>query len=69
MKKDVLKSPLRDFHISPLPDLTTRNISVPLGTGKIVALIGSRPYRYFKGLLLSVRLTVAASYSKASGHL
>ena len=42
MKKDVLKFLLRDFHTLSLPDLTTRDISVPLGTGKIVTLIGSR---------------------------
>lgn len=41
-RKDILKTLLRDFHASSLPDLTTRDITVPLETGKIVTLIGSR---------------------------
>ena len=42
MRKEIVKSLLRDFHTIPLPAFTPRELSIPLGTGKIVTLIGSR---------------------------
>jgi predicted AAA+ superfamily ATPase len=42
MKKDILKQIIRDWHTAPLPALYRRKLSVPLGAGKIITLIGSR---------------------------
>jgi predicted AAA+ superfamily ATPase len=42
MKKELLKQIVRDFHVSPLPALKRRSLQVPLGTGKIVTLVGVR---------------------------
>ena len=42
MKKDIIKEIIRDFHLSPLPSLVERDISVPIDSGKIITLIGAR---------------------------
>ncbi len=42
MKKDLLKQIIRDFHLSPLPGLYKRELEPPIGTGKIITLIGAR---------------------------
>lgn len=42
MKKEILKTIIRDFHVSPLPKLKRRTLEVPLDSGKIITLIGVR---------------------------
>lgn len=42
MKKEIIKSIIRDFHIEPLPELFGRDIEIPLSSGKIVSLVGVR---------------------------
>lgn len=42
MKKDLLKSIIRDFHVEPLPELFDRDVEVPLTSGKIISLVGVR---------------------------
>lgn len=42
MKKDILKELIRDFHVSHLPALIERDIKIPLGSGKIITLVGAR---------------------------
>lgn len=42
MKKELLKQIIRDFHVSPLPSLKRRSLLVPIGTGKIITLVGVR---------------------------
>lgn len=42
MKKDILKTIIRDFHLRPLPELVERDIVIPSGSGKIISLIGVR---------------------------
>lgn len=42
MKKDILKGLLRDFHQTSLPPSIKRDITVPIGSGKIISLIGAR---------------------------
>lgn len=42
MKKELLKQIIRDFHVSPLPRLKRRILQVPIGTGKIITLVGVR---------------------------
>ncbi len=40
--KDVIMSIIKDFHKRGLPEFKKRDISVPLGSGKIVSVIGPR---------------------------
>ena len=42
MKKDVIKTIIRDFHVTPLPVLKRRSRQIPVNTGKIVTLVGVR---------------------------
>lgn len=42
MKKDILKTIIRDFHVNPIPDLVERDISLPDRSGKIISIIGVR---------------------------
>ncbi|MDD5435909.1 MAG: AAA family ATPase, partial [Nitrospira sp.] len=42
MKKELLRQVIRDFHLSPLPALNKREMEPPVGTGKIISLIGAR---------------------------
>lgn len=42
MKKELLKTIIRDFHLSPLPTLRRRLIEVPYGRGKVLSLVGPR---------------------------
>ncbi len=42
MKKDVLKQIIADFHRTTLPQFTPRHLDVPLGTGKIITIVGVR---------------------------
>lgn len=42
MKKELLRQVVRDFHLSPLPALNKREMEPPVGTGKIISLIGAR---------------------------
>ncbi len=42
MKKDILKQIIADWHAASQPALYRRKLTVPLGAGKIITLIGSR---------------------------
>lgn len=42
MKKDILKTIIRDFHLNPFPELIERNSAVPADSGKIISVIGVR---------------------------
>ncbi|MBI5193165.1 MAG: AAA family ATPase [Nitrospirae bacterium] len=42
MKKELLRQVIRDSHLSPLPALNKREMEPPVGTGKIISLIGVR---------------------------
>jgi len=42
MKKELIKEIIRDFHKEPLPDTLPRDLRIPLGSGKIVTLVGVR---------------------------
>ncbi len=42
MKKDILKTIIRDFHSNTIPDLIERDIPLPVDSGKIISLIGVR---------------------------
>jgi predicted AAA+ superfamily ATPase len=42
MKKDILKNIIRDFHSTPCAPLQARLIDLPVGTKKIISLIGPR---------------------------
>ncbi|HBA52916.1 MAG TPA: ATPase [Syntrophorhabdus aromaticivorans] len=42
MKKDILKTIIRDFHVNPIPDLVERDISLPDRSGKIISIVGVR---------------------------
>jgi hypothetical protein len=42
MKKELLKTIIRDFHEAALPRLKRRTLAVPLDSGKIVTLVGVR---------------------------
>jgi predicted AAA+ superfamily ATPase len=41
-KKDIIKSLIRDFHHRPLPDLVTRDLSIPANIKKIITVTGPR---------------------------
>jgi len=41
-KKEILKSLLREFHNSPIPEHIKRDIEIPLSSGKIISLVGPR---------------------------
>ena len=40
--KEVLKAIIREFHLDELPSLVTRDIELPLSSGKIITVIGPR---------------------------
>ena len=42
IKKELLKQIIRDFHLQPVFDVKPRDVQVPLGTGKIITLMGVR---------------------------
>ncbi|MCF8382171.1 MAG: AAA family ATPase, partial [Chlorobium sp.] len=42
MKKETLKTIIRDFHVSPLPTLKRRSQQIPVDTSKIITLVGVR---------------------------
>lgn len=42
MKKDVVKTIIRDFHLNPLPEFVERDVTIPSASGKIISLIGVR---------------------------
>ncbi|MBN1279838.1 MAG: ATP-binding protein [Chlorobiaceae bacterium] len=42
MKKETLKTIIRDFHVSPLPTLNRRSRQIPVDTNKIIMLVGVR---------------------------
>jgi predicted AAA+ superfamily ATPase len=42
MKKDILKTIIRDFHVNSIPDLVERDISLPDRSGKIISIVGVR---------------------------
>lgn len=42
MKKELLKTIIRDFHLTSRPALKPRSLDVPVDTGKIVTLVGVR---------------------------
>jgi len=42
MKKDIVKTIIRDFHLNPLPELVERDVTIPSASGKIISLIGVR---------------------------
>lgn len=42
MKKDILKTIIRDFHLNPIPKLIERDTTIPLDSGKIISIIGVR---------------------------
>src|SRR3972149_896266 len=42
MKKEILKEIIRDFHVTPIPSLIERDISIPFRSGKIITLVGAR---------------------------
>ncbi|WP_291323673.1 ATP-binding protein [Desulfonatronospira sp.] len=41
-KKEILKQIIREFHLQPVFDVTPRDFQVPLGTGKIITVMGVR---------------------------
>ncbi|CAN2040159.1 ATPase [Candidatus Magnetomoraceae bacterium gMMP-15] len=41
-RKQIIKSIIRDFHVSSLPEYNKREITIPLNSKKIIAIIGSR---------------------------
>ncbi|MEW6006230.1 MAG: ATP-binding protein [Stygiobacter sp.] len=40
--KEIIKTIIKDFHKSSIPDFKERSLEVPLNSGKIISLIGSR---------------------------
>jgi len=42
MKKDIIKTIIRDFHVAALPALKRRSQQIPVASGKIVTLVGVR---------------------------
>ena len=59
--KDIIKTVIKDFHKSELPGFKERSLTVPLNSGKIISLIGSRRtgktyylYQLISKLLLTV---------------
>jgi len=40
--KEIIKTVIKDFHRSELPGFKERSLTVPLNSGKIISLIGSR---------------------------
>lgn len=42
MKKETIKTIIRDFHVTPLPALKRRSLRIPVDTGKIITLVGVR---------------------------
>jgi len=42
MKKEILKEIIRNFHVTALPNVIERDISVPFHSGKIITLVGAR---------------------------
>jgi len=41
-KKYIIKTLLKDFQASTLPPIITRDYQIPIGSGKIITLIGAR---------------------------
>jgi len=42
MKKDILKTVIRVFHLKPLPELIEKDAVLPIDSGKIISVIGVR---------------------------
>jgi predicted AAA+ superfamily ATPase len=40
--KDLLKAIIKDFHVKPLPEFIERTLSVPINSGKVISIVGSR---------------------------
>jgi uncharacterized protein len=42
INKDIIKQIIRQFHESTLPETISRNLELPVGSGKVISLIGAR---------------------------
>ena len=42
MKKEILKTIIKDFQKDSLPEIVEREISIPLDSNKIISIIGAR---------------------------
>lgn len=63
--KDLLKAIIKDFHVKPLPEFIERTLSVPINSGKIISIVGSRRagktyfmYQLISKLLASTNINI-----------
>lgn len=61
--KELLKTIIKDFHAKPLPEFIDRKLSVPINSGKIITIVGSRRagktyfmYQLISQLLASINI-------------
>lgn len=61
--RDIFKKIITDFHEKRLPSTVSRNVDIPIGSGKIISLVGVRRSGKTSLLYVSVRPTHLATGS------